>query len=240
MDNRFNDSFVFAPDDIDVSLGITGIPGLPVVSAYGAVDGQLTAQIERKPASNGGLDVVFEGGAKSTSDFGPALAALASQLAPASGVTLPPSIAPLLAGIQPGATTVAGSACTLAIGNIVTQGVTDVAATGLTRAQATTPITLTTQTSGNLHGRPVTGPITRAVATLVDNDFPVGAIVADPAPGINSTDPAPGYPGRPYCSAQNAALLNSLLGLPSVPDPAHGRYPNSFVSPGSFSVYVSS
>lgn len=239
-DPRFNDSFVFYPDDVNVALGVTGIPGVTLVSAYGAVDGLLTAQIERQPAPNGGLDVVFDGGAKSTSDFGPALAALASQLAPTSGLTLPPSVASLLDGIAPGATTVAGSACTLAIGNVVTQGVTNVAATGLTPAQATTPVTLTTRTSGLLHGRPVTGPITGADATLVDNDFPVGAIVADPAPGTNSTTPAPGYPGKPYCSAQNAALLNNLLGLPSVPDPARGRYPNTFVSPGSFSVFVSS
>lgn len=42
-DSTFNDDFVFYPDQINVALGITGIPGLPIVSAYGAVDGQLTA-----------------------------------------------------------------------------------------------------------------------------------------------------------------------------------------------------
>lgn len=239
-DSRYNNDFVFSPDDINVTLGITGIPGLNLVSAYGAVDGLLNAQIERQPAANGGLDVEFDGGAKSTADLGPALADLVSELSPASGVTLPPSISSLLGQIQAGATTVAGAACTLAIGNLVTQGVTNVAATGLTEAEATAPLVLTTRRSGLETGRPVTGPITHAQATLVDNDFPVGAIVADPAPGAHSTVPAPGYPGTPYCSAANASLLNALLGLPSIPDPATGRYPNTFVSPGTFSVYVSS
>ncbi|HET9076332.1 MAG TPA: hypothetical protein VFN68_05330 [Acidimicrobiales bacterium] len=238
-DANFNNEFVFYPDQVPVSMSITGIPGLPLISAYGAVDGQLTAQIEHTPAPNGGLNVMFFGGAKSTADFGPALAALAGDAGPNSGVTLPPSIQSLVDQIPAGAGSQAGSACTLAIGDIVTQGVKDVTATGLTQAQATSPFELTTQASGQLTGRPVTGPITHAQATLVANDFPVGAIVPDPSPTVNSTTPAPGYPGHPYCSPQNASLLNNLLGLPSVPDPATGHYPNTFVSPGTFSVYVS-
>ena len=239
-DINFNDDFVFYPDQVSVSLGVTGIPGLSLVSAYGAVDGELTAQILRKPAANGGLNVLFHGGAKSTADYGPALAALASQLGPTSGVTLPPSLRSLLGNLQSTVTSDAGAACTLVIGDEVTEGVSDIAATGLTPAQATSPFTLTTETSGLLTGRPVTGPITSAQATLVANDFPVGAIVPDPAPGQHSTRPAPGYPGTPYCSSQNASLLNNLLGLPSIPDPATGHYPNTFVSPGTFSVFVSS
>lgn len=239
-DKSFNEDFVFYPDQVDVTLGITGIPGLPIVSAYGAVDGKLTAQILEQPAANGGLNVLFNGGAKSTADYGPALSALASQLGPTTGVTLPPSLRSLLANLQSTVTSDAGAACTLVIGDAVTEGVSDIAATGLTPAQATSPFTLTTESSGLLRGEPVTGPITSAQATLVANDFPVGAIVADPAPGRHSTRPAPGYPGTPYCSPQSAALLNNLLGLPSVPDPATGHYPNTFVSPGTFSVFVSS
>lgn len=238
VDAQNNNDFVFYPSQINVALGITGIPGVTLVSAYGAADGQLTAQILHQPAVNGGLNVVFDGGAKSTSDFGPALAALASQLGPASGVTLPGPLQTLIDGLQSGATTAAGAACTLVIGNAAVQGVRDIPATGLSAAQAAAPVTLTTMTSGHLSGRPVTGPITKADATLVANDFPVGAIVADPSPTVNSTVPAAGYPGHPYCSTQNAALLNNLLGLPSIPDPAAGRYPNTFTSPGTFSVFV--
>lgn len=239
-DPGFNNSFVFYPDDENVALSITGVPGLPVMSAYGAVDGELTAQIQKVPAANGGLNVDFYGGAKSTSDFGPALASLLSGLVPGPGVTLPGPLQAVLGRLQPGVTSVAGSACTLAIGDIATQGVKDIPATGLTQAEATAPLVLTTTQSGHLTGRPVTGPITGADATLVSNDFPVGAIVADPSPGVNSTTPAPGYPGKPYCSAQNASLLNQLLGLPSIPDPASGYYPNSFYAPGTFAVSLSS
>ncbi len=239
-DPNFNNDFVFYPDQTAVALNITGVPGAPLVSAYGAVDGQLDARIEKTPAANGGLNVEFLSGAKSTSDYGPALASLLAALTPTSNLTLPPSLQSLLDKLPAGVTTQAGAACTLAIGNLVADGVKDIPATGLTQAEATAPVLLTTQTSGHVSGRPVTGPITHADATLVANDFPVGAIVPDPAPGVNSTTPAPGYPGKPYCSAQNASLLNNLLGLPSIPDPATGHYPNVFVSPGTFSVYISS
>lgn len=244
-DPAFNNDFVFYPDQENVSLSITGVPGLPVVSAFGAVDGLLTAQIQRTPAANGGLNVDFYGGAKSTSNFGPALTSLLTALLPAPGSTateptLPGPLQSVVGSLQPGTTSAAGAACTIAIGNIEAQGVKNIAATGLTQTEATSPIVLTTQRSGKLTGRPVTGPITGADATLVSNDFPVGAIVPDPAPGVNSTTPAPGYPGTPYCSAQNASVLNNLLGLPSIPDPATGYFPNTFYAPGTFAVSISS
>lgn len=231
-DSSANNNFVFA-NPIPIALGITGLPGLPALSAYGDADGDLTTTIDRAPAPNGGLNVEFYGGAKSTSDFGPALATLLGILGgPQPGLTLPGAISSALGGVA----NTGGSACTVAIGNLITDGVpaADVQAgkTGLSYAQATAPVHLTTGASGKLTGRPVTGPITAADATLVANDFVVGAI--DP-----NTVPAAGDSGA-VCSASNAKLLNSLLGLPSIPDPATGYYPNSFYAPGSFAVYTSS
>lgn len=233
-DTQYNNNFVFDPSQINVSLSITGIPGLPVLSAFGASDGDLTAAIERQPAANGGLMIDFYGAAKSTSDFGPALGSLLSALLPASGVTLPPAVSSLLngLGVTQQVSNVVGAACTIAIGNLVAGGVKNLAATGLTSAEATAPVHLTTGTSGKLSGRPVTGPITDSDATLVSNDFPVGAIVPD-------TTPAPSY-SNAVCTQSNANLLNSLLGLPSIPDPATGHYPNTFVAPSTFGVYTSS
>ncbi len=234
VDPNFNNNFQFSPDKIAVSLGVTGIPGLPILSAYGAADGSLAAAIERTPAANGGLQLDFYGAAKSTSDFGPALASIATALLPGSGVTLPPAISSLLnaSGITKAVGNIAGASCTIAIGNLVAGGVKNLAATGLTYAQATAPVFLTTATSGKLSGRPATGPITRTDATLVANDFPVGAIVPN-------TTPAPGF-GNAVCTQANASLLNSLLGLPSIPNPATGHYPNSFYAPSTFGVYTSS
>jgi hypothetical protein len=229
-DANANNNFVF-DNPIAVSLSITGIPGLPVLSAYGAAEGDLAASIDRTPARNGGLNVEFDGGAKSTSDFGPALSSMLGMVGQ-PGVTLPGPLTTALGG----AANSQGSACTIGIGNLITDGVpaSDVKAgvTGLSYAQATAPVHFTTKTSGKLTGRPVTGPVTASDATLVANDFPVGAI--DPA-----TRPAAGDSGA-VCSAANAKLLNNLLGLPSVPDPAKGYYPNSFYAPGTFAVFTSS
>ncbi|HLI54192.1 MAG TPA: hypothetical protein VKU88_07700 [Acidimicrobiales bacterium] len=231
-DAQANNNFVFS-NPTTVSLGITGIPGLPLLSAYADDDGSISTAIDKTPAANGGMNVEFYASAKSTSDFGPALSSLLGLLgAPSSGVTLPGPLSSLLKGV----TNTAGSACTVAIGNLLADGVppADVESgkTGLTYAQATAPVDFTSQRSGDLTGRPVTGPITGADATLVANDFPVGAI--DP-----NTVPAAGDSGA-VCSPTNASLLNSLLGLPSIPNPATGYYPNSFYAPGSFAVYTSS
>ena len=233
-DPNYNNNFVFDPDQIGVSLSVTGVPGLPLLSAYGTADGDLTTQIEPKPAPNGGLMIDFASSAKSTSDFGPALGSLAAALLPASGVTLPPAVSSLLSGLNVGQVVgnTAGSACTIAIGDLRADGVKDLGATGLTYAQATTPVQFTTGSSGKLTGRPVTGPITATHATLVANDFPVGAIVP-------STTPAAGDPSA-VCTQSNANLLNTLLGLPSIPDPATGHYPNAFYAPSTFGIFTSS
>lgn len=228
-DANANNNFVF-DNPISVSLSITGIPGLPILSAFGAAEGDLAASIDRTPAANGGLNVEFDGGAKSTSDFGPALSGLLG-LAGKPTVTLPGPLTSILGG----ATNAQGAACTIAIGNLITDGVpaSDVRSgvTGLSIAQATAPVHFTTKTSGNLTGRPVTGPITGSDATLVANDFAVGAI--DP-----NTAPAAGDSGA-VCSSSNAKLLNNLLGLPSIPNPAKSHYPNSFYAPGTFAVFTS-
>ena len=99
-------------------------------------------------------------------------------------------------------------------------------------AAASTPITLTTGASGQMTGKPATGPVTASSAVLLDNDFPVAAI--DP-----NTNPAPAA-GAASCSQANATLLNSLLGLPSIPDPGANKYPNTFYAPSTFGVYTSS
>lgn len=227
-DTNYNNNFVFDPSQINVALGVTGVPGVPILSAFGAADGELTAAIERQPAANGGLVIDFYGAAKSTSDFGPALASLLQALLPTSGVTLPPAVTSLLngAGITGPLGNAIGASCTIAIGNLLPGGVKNLAATGLTYAQATTPVHLTTARSGTYTGRAVTGPITSSDAVLVSNDFPVGAIVPD-------TTPAPGF-SNAVCTQSNASLLNSLLGLPS---PA-GK--NVFYAPSTFGVYTSS
>ncbi len=232
-DPNYNNNFVFDPDQINVALSVTGIPGLPVLSAFGAADGSLSAAIGHQPAANGGLVLDFYGAAKSTSNFGPALASLVTALLPGSGVTLPPAVTSLLsgAGITQAVGNVAGASCTIAIGNLVAGGVKNLAATGLTTAEATAPVFLTTGSSGHLTGLAATGPITDTDATLVANDFPVGAIVPN-------TTPAPGF-GNAVCTQANASLLNSLLGLPSIPDPATGHYPNIFYAPSTFGVYTS-
>lgn len=230
-DKNYNNDFVFVqPAGISVTLGITGVPVL-LLSAFGAADGNLAAAINTKPAANGGLNVTFMGGAKSTSDFSPALKTLIEDLLPGSIVTLPIGIQQILTQLGATLTSVAGAACTLAIGDLATEGVPNDA--GLTPKEATSPVVLTTGKSGNITGEPVTGPITNSDATLVSNDFPVGAIQTN-------TVPAPDYPGTPTCTQSNATLLNDLLGLPSVPDPSTNKYPNTFYAPGTFSVFTSS
>lgn len=228
-DSQYNNNFAFS-NPIDVSLSLTGFPGLPpVLSAIAANDGQLAAQILKTPAANGGLQVMFDANAKSTSDFGPAFSFLQTL---GLSVTLPPAISGLLGQVS----NTTGNSCTITIGNEIADGTpaADVQSgvTGLSHADATTPVTFTTQSSGKLSGRPVTGPVTASNATLVANDFAVGKI--DP-----STVPAPQDKGA-TCSASAANLLNQLLGLPSIPNPATGHFPNSFYAPGTFAVFTSS
>jgi hypothetical protein len=231
-DSQYNNNFAFF-DPIDVSLSLTGFPGLPpVLSAFAANDGDMAAQILRTPASNGGLNVLFDANAKSTSDFGPAFTFLQTLPVSISTPTLPSAISGLLGQLS----NTAGNSCTITIGNEIQDGTpaADVqnGTTGLSMSQATAPVVFTTQTSGHLSGRPVTGPVTASNATLVANDFAVGAV--DP-----KTVPAPRDAGA-VCSATGAQLLNQLLGLPSIPDPTTGHFPNSFYAPGTFAVFTSS
>jgi hypothetical protein len=103
--------------------------------------------------------------------------------------------------------------------------------TGLDFADETSPTHLTSGTSGNMTGQPITGPITAAQATLVSNDFPVAKI--DP-----NTPPSPDAPGAAttapstLCTASNANLLNNLLGLPS----PKGK--NTFFAPATFAIHT--
>jgi hypothetical protein len=219
-DTHYNNNFQFV-DPIPVSVSITGISGLPVLTGFGAADGELSAAIDLTPAANGGLNVEFEAAAKSTSNLGPAL----SILGPILGLL----------------TTSTGNECTVPIGDLRAAGLpaADLAApgsgvspvTGLTFAQETAGVHLTTGTSGNMTGQPITGPITAAQATLVSNDFPVAKI--DP-----NTPPAPDAPGAAttapstLCTPSNANLLNNLLGLPS---PA-GK--NTFFAPSTFAIHT--
>jgi hypothetical protein len=249
VDPTYNNNFVFQ-NPISVSLSLTGFTGLPVLEAYGSANGNLAAAIERTPAANGGLNVVFYGNAKSTSTFGAALGDLAAQLTGGSpALTLP---APIASALQQVGST-GGSSCTITIGNEITEGTParDVAGgvTGLTYAQATSPVLLTTQSSGHLSGRPVTGPVTASNATLVANDFAVGAIDPNTVPAESDTAAANAYAAgdeqksstqQQPCSSGNASLLNQLLGLPSIPDAATGHYPNAFYAPSTFDVFTSS
>lgn len=219
-DTHYNNNFQFV-NPIPVSVSITGISGLPVLSGYGAADGQLSAAIDLTPAANGGLNVEFLAAAKSTSNLGPALSVLGPILGLVTGNT--------------------GNECTVPIGDLRAAGIpsADLAAgssgvspvTGLSFKDETSPVHLTTGTSGNMTGQPITGPITGAQATLVSNDFPVGKI--DP-----NTPPAPDAPGAAttapstLCTQSNASLLNNLLGLPS---PA-GK--NTFFAPSTFAIHT--
>ena len=237
--DQYNNNFRFS-NPIDVAVGIQGVPGVPLIHAYASADGELGAAIDPTPAANGGLNAEFFASAKATSDLGPVLSFLA-QLLP--GGTLPSAITSLLSGVTGQISLTTGNECTLPIGDLRKAGLpaadlqpspggTTSPVTGLNFADETTQAHLTTQSSGSFTGQPVTGPITSAFATLVSNDFPVGAI--DPntppspdAPGAGSTPP------NQLCSASNASLLNGLIGLPS---PA-GK--NVFYAPGTFAVHTS-
>ena len=219
-DTHYNNNFQFV-NPIPVSVSITGISGLPVLTGYGAADGQLSAAIDLTPATNGGLNVEFQAGAKSTSDLGPALTILGPILGQITGST--------------------GNECTIPIGDLRAAGLPagDLAVgssgvspvTGLDFADETSPTHLTSGTSGSMTGQPITGPITAAQATLVSNDFPVAKI--DP-----NTPPAPDAPGAAttapstLCTASNANLLNNLLGLPS----PKGK--NTFFAPATFAIHT--
>lgn len=219
---QVNPNFVFAPAT-PVSVGVN-LPGINIspnatspLVAYSSADGFAAASIELKPAANGGLNVNFFATAKSTSNLSYLLSLLG--------------------------TSVAGQDCTVTIGNLAEAGLAVPAGgiDGLTHAQATTPVHLSTTqsvpdpvTGLPDQGQPVTGPIApdaaghaQDSAVLAANDFPVAAI--DP-----NMPPSPGFPGPATCTASNANTLNSLIGLPN---PAGNNF---FYAPGTFGVYTSS
>jgi len=236
--DQYNNNFQFS-NPIDVAVGISGIPGVTLIHAYASADGELAAAIDPTPAANGGLNTEFYSSAKATSDLGPVLSFL-QQLLP--GGTLPPAISALLGSVTGQVSATSGNECTIPLGDLRNAGVPAAdlqpgangvsPVTGLSWADETTPAHLTSQTSGSLTGQPVTGPITNAFATLVSNDFPIGAI--DP-----NTPPSPDAPGagttppNQLCAPSNASLLNGLIGLPS---PA-GK--NIFYAPGTFAIHTS-
>lgn len=219
---QVNPNFVFAPaTPVSIGLSLPGIGLSPnVVSplvAYSSADGFASASIELKPAANGGLNVNFFATAKSTSNLSYLLSLLG--------------------------TSVAGQDCTVTIGDLAAAGLAVPAGgiDGLTHSEATTPVHLSTTqsvpdplTGLPDPGRPVTGPIApdsaghaQDSAVLAANDFPVAAI--DP-----NMPPSPGFPGPATCTASNANLLNSLIGLPN---PAGNNF---FYAPGTFGVFTSS
>jgi hypothetical protein len=217
---QVNPNFEFYPAT-PVSIGVT-LPGIslspnvasPIV-AYGSADGFLSSDIQRQPAADGGLNVDFYSTAKSTTNLSYLLSLLG--------------------------TSVGGSDCTVTIGDLRAAGLPVPAGgiDGLTYAQATTPVHLSTTQSvpdpvtGQADvGQPVTGPIApkgghaQDSAVLTAGGFPIGAI--NPA-----MPPSPGFPGTATCSATNANLLNSLIGLPNPTQ-------NYFYAPGTFGVFTSS
>lgn len=244
---QVNPNFVFDPaTPVSLAVSPAGIPVNIVspITAYGSADGFLSSDIRLQPAANGGLNVDFYSTAKSTSELAGVLADLA---------TLFPSLFASL-----GASATQGNDCTVTIGDralagqVVPAGGID----GLTYAEATTPVHLSTIGSvpdptvkGQEDvGQPVTGPIAptstglaQDQAVLVSGNFPVGRITPWTGPtDTNQGDipPSPNFdpsaPTSPTCSAGNAALLNELVGLPN---PAGHNF---FYAPGTFGVYTSS
>ena len=214
-----NNNFLF-DNPTCVALSVSGFPGMTLITANSSASGELSSQIAATPAPNGGLNVTFDSSAKSTSYLGVLLdpALLGSNACTGQ----PPSVAP-------------GSECTIPIGNLLDDGVpaadltidprTGVSdMTGLTAKEEYSSVVLTSGRSGSRQGQPITGPVTAADATLVANDFAVGAIDAN-------TTPVAGTSGT--CTQSNADTLNSLLNLPSPP----GK--NTFVAPGEFGIHTS-
>ena len=224
-----NPNFQFSPDtpvSIDISPTGISLPQLPGVAspivAFGESDGFLASDIQPVPAHNGGLDLDFYATAKSTTN----LSALLSL----------PAVQSLLQGLPSALTGQASNAdCTVTIGDLATAGVPvpPGGIGGLSYADATRSVHLTTKTSGTYTGEPVTGPIgptasghAQDAATLVSNDFPIAAI-------LPQMPPAQSTPPGASCSASSASLLNSLIGLPTKPGQA------VFVAPSTFGVYTS-
>lgn len=232
---EYNPNFEFAPDTpVSISIMPSGItlPALPgaasPIVAFGESDGFLASDIQPVPAPNGGMDLDFYATAKSTTNLSALLSS--PELLTVLKSVLPPSALPTATGPAN------DSDCTVAIGDLATAGVPvpPGGIGGLSYADATRSVHLTTKTSGAYTGQPVTGPIApnaqgraQDTATLVSNDFPIAAI-------LPQMPPAQTAPPGASCSSSNANLLNQLIGLPTKPGQA------VFVAPSTFGVYTSS
>jgi hypothetical protein len=228
--DQYNNNFVFN-NPIDISIGLKGVPGVALLQGVGSADGELQASIDSTPAANGGLNAEFHSSAKSTSVL--SLCAL-------TGITnlLSPVSLPLPTNCLLGPVPVPGGTCTVPIGDLSKAGIHSSdfgTVTQLAGAANTTPVHLSTRfaTADGKHGQPVTGPITAGTATLVANDFPVAAVDPNtpPSPFSHGLYDAKATPST-LCTPGNAALFNSLLGLPS---PAGA---NTFYAPGTFAIHT--
>jgi hypothetical protein len=242
--DQYNNNYQFNNAGLVVGISVTGTGGtVPVIEdSQGSADGTLQAVFEKSPAANGGINVNFDGAAKATADIQPA-----DLVTALSGITLPPSLSGLLSGLS-GTT---GGECTLVIGDLKETGMpaSDLAVpagssvspvTGLTYAQETTAVKLTTgESSGvdpstgktvTMYGQPVTGPITAARATLVSNDFPVAKIDPNTPPSPDAPD-ASATPDT-LCTPAFANILNMLVGLPT------GVTHSVFSAPGTFAIHT--
>lgn len=114
---------------------------------------------------------------------------------------------PLTAPINPQAAPNGGLNLSLTTSNEATQSVL-----GMSCSVALDNVTFTTQTSGKLTGRPVTGPTSAGEAEVVSNDFPVPAVQTSPS-----------------CPPAVADTFNKLLGLPLPAGVATFSAPFSFV-----------
>ncbi|MCU4184600.1 hypothetical protein K6U06_09540 [Acidiferrimicrobium sp. IK] len=221
---------------IPVSIGIVGLPGVDLAAGYGAAEGSLTATMSRTPAPNGGLMVDMYGNAKATDviDVTQLLALLPSggQLDQLLGQV--PGLQSLLGAVE-GLGGVVGSDCTIALGDLVTDGLPPGEVQALEDRYHTSfraPAHLTSGSSGDQTGVAATGPATDAQLTLVGNDFAVPPVDPDlpPVPGLPGV--APGAAPSSVCAPPIADLLNALLGLPSAPGKA------TFVAPAKLAIEV--
>lgn len=246
--DQYNNNFVFN-NPISVTVGLPGLPGVPLINGFASADGNLAATMELTPAANGGLNVDFESSAKSTAVLTAGALCALSNLSP---VALPGSLEAILLAACNSApdAPISGGECTVALGDLRTIGntpqyVADIGAgtsgpLKISTTDAETPAVLsTTQTAPAplaggppAAGQPVTGPITHAQAVLVGNNFPIAAIDTNTPPSPSA--PNAGAPPATLCTPSNASLFNQLLGLPS---PAGA---NTFYAPGTFAVYTSS
>lgn len=220
------------PVPVSITLGGTGVS---LIDGYGSADGTIAAQILPTPAANGGLNINLQATAKATAVINPAQIL---SLLTGPGITLPPALQGLIAGLAGGVAPSTGGVCTLAVGDLRT--------TGLPANQVganTSSVPMTTMTSTNppskglpsvtVRGRPVTGPPTNGTALTVSDNFPVPAISPQMPPSPNLLPPTTSAPNT-LCTPMVAQLFNVFLGLPAAPGSG------VFTAPFTFAVNVTS